>query len=231
MTPAAFAAVLRQAAAQAPLEVEAAMREGGMLLAGALIQDAIADTDPIPVDQAQYKASWSSRDVAGGAVVASSAKQAVWIERGRGPGPVPLAPIVEWVRRKGLAKAEVRAARRRASKRALTVTGLERVRRGNLLAIKASSRADFVRKVNLAINAANVATAHNKAVRKRAREAAKDAAGSAAEVRVAEAIRQSIAEKGYAPRRVLRRAMGKLRAPLLRMLKDHLGKSFAGGAA
>ena len=39
-------------------------------------------------------------------IFCSTVKHAVFIERGRGPGPVPLAVIVEWVTRKGLWKGE-----------------------------------------------------------------------------------------------------------------------------
>jgi hypothetical protein len=89
--------------------METAMREVGSQLAGQLVQREIAASDPQPVDQGQYKAAWQSTPVEGGAVVGNSSAQSVWIERGRGPGPVPLAPIREWVRRKGFAVAKLRA--------------------------------------------------------------------------------------------------------------------------
>ena len=81
----------------------AAMHEAGDLLAGPIIQETIDATEPVPVDMAQYRASWSNKTTGKGSMVASSAKQAVWIERGRGPGPVPLEAIKAWAARKGIA--------------------------------------------------------------------------------------------------------------------------------
>lgn len=94
-----LSAAIRATGNAVPASLERAMREGALVLIGE-IQAVIAETDPQPVDQGQFKASWGEPiDVPGGAIVGSSAKQALWIERGRLPGPVPFEPIREWVRR------------------------------------------------------------------------------------------------------------------------------------
>lgn len=100
MTPLALSRKIRTLAARFPAAAEAAMRDGAQRLKGDLVQSAIASSTPHPpVDMAQYKAGFRSADVPGGAHVFNITKQAEWIERGRGKGKVPLAPIIEWVRR------------------------------------------------------------------------------------------------------------------------------------
>ena len=100
VTLAGLSASLRALGSRAPAAVEDALREVGEMLAGPVIQHEIAAAGA--VDQGQYKASWTSSPVSGGAVVRSSAPQATFIERGRGPGPVPDAPIIAWMDRKGI---------------------------------------------------------------------------------------------------------------------------------
>lgn len=111
VSPGGFAADLRRLKEALPRAVEDALVEGAQQLGGALVQREIASTGPHqPVDQGQYKAGWQVTEVKGGAVVGNSTQQAVWMERGRGPGPVPFSAILAWVKRKGFAKAAVKAA-------------------------------------------------------------------------------------------------------------------------
>lgn len=108
-TPAGLADALRRHGEQIPRAVERGMVEAGAQLKGSLVQREIAAASPQPVDQGQYKAAWVLQEVEGGAVVGNTTKQAVWVERGRAPGPVPFKPILEWVRRKGFARASAKA--------------------------------------------------------------------------------------------------------------------------
>lgn len=109
VTAGGLAAALRQMAQDAPKALEQGMAEAATMLKGALVQREIAATDPQPVDQGQYKGGWVSQPVDGGAVVGNQSKQALWVERGRAPGPVPWKAIYEWVQRKGFAKRQARA--------------------------------------------------------------------------------------------------------------------------
>lgn len=105
---------IRRLSREVPRAVERGLRESALMLKGPLIQGEIARAHPQPVDQGQYKAAWWSRDVDGGAVVYSTSMHAYFVERGRRPGRAPpLSPIREWVRRKGLWKAE--AAKRKTA--------------------------------------------------------------------------------------------------------------------
>lgn len=108
-TPAGLADELNRLGQQFPKAVEQGMVEGATLLQGALVQREIAASSPQPVDQGQYKAAWTMTEVEGGAVVGNTTKQALWVERGRAPGPTPFGPILEWVRRKGFVRAAVKA--------------------------------------------------------------------------------------------------------------------------
>lgn len=94
-TPQEFAAFLRTHAQRAPEAVEAALREGAMILLGKAVERT-------PVDQGQMKASWRAYDIPGGAMVTNLATHAVFVERGRGPGPVPIGPIRAWAKRHGI---------------------------------------------------------------------------------------------------------------------------------
>lgn len=120
VTAGGLADALRRMGEAYPKAVEQGMAEAALMLKGALVQREIATTDPKPVDQGQYKAGWVSTPIEGGAVVGNQSKQALWIERGRGPGPVPFQAIYEWVKRKGFArkqaKATAKAQGRRSSK-------------------------------------------------------------------------------------------------------------------
>ena len=121
MTPAQLAQKLRQLEQLVPEAVEGAMVEGALMLQGRLVQREIAAADPQPVDQGQYKGAWQMTQVPGGAVVGNSAKHAVFIERGRGPGPVPFGPILEWVKRKGIVRGRGRRADAEATRAALAI--------------------------------------------------------------------------------------------------------------
>lgn len=113
-TPAGLADELNRLGQQFPKAIEQGMVEGATLLQGALVQREIASSDPQPVDQGQYKAAWVLQEVEGGAVVGNTSKQALWVERGRAPGPTPFGPILEWVRRKGFVRSAVKAAKKAA---------------------------------------------------------------------------------------------------------------------
>lgn len=110
---------LRRLEREAPKAVERGMREGSLMLRGALVQIEIAKADPQPVDQGQYKGAWEGRDVPGGAIVFNLTRHAAFVERGRRPGRMPpMSPIREWVRRKGLWKtryAELAASAQKSS--------------------------------------------------------------------------------------------------------------------
>lgn len=112
VSPLELASALRRMGEAAPEAVRKALVEGAVTLRGELVQQAIASSAPQPVDRGQYKAGWRMSEVAGGAVVFNLTPQALWMERGRAPGPVPLKPIRDWVRRKGFWRAEVKARRR-----------------------------------------------------------------------------------------------------------------------
>lgn len=114
-TAGGLASALRQMAVDVPKALEHGMVDAAEQLKGSLVQREIAATSPQPVDQGQYKAGWTSHEVEGGAVVGNTTKQALWIERGRGPGPVPFKAILEWVRRKGFVRASVKAAKKASS--------------------------------------------------------------------------------------------------------------------
>lgn len=130
-----LAAMMRTLGERAPAAVEGAMREGGMMLGGDLVQQEIASTKPQPVDQGQYKAAWVTTPVEGGAVVGNTSKQALFIERGRGPGPVPLGPILAWVKRKGFVRASVKRAAKAQGRRS-TQSDRDRAEYGAALAIQ-----------------------------------------------------------------------------------------------
>lgn len=134
-TPAGLATALRQMATVAPQALEEAMVDGAMQLQGSLVQKAIASTDPQPVDQGQYKAAWGFEPIPGGALVGNASKQALWIERGRAPGPVPYGPILAWVRRKGFVKAQAKATAKAGQRRA-TKTDIEQAEAGAAFAIQ-----------------------------------------------------------------------------------------------
>ena len=58
-----------------------------------------------PFASGTYANSWLSVPVRGGAAVTNSARHAVFVERGRLPGKAPpLAPILEWVYQKRIAR-------------------------------------------------------------------------------------------------------------------------------
>ena len=102
MSPGQFATLLRRAAREHPKQTEAALREAGDMLAGPIIQEQIDASDPVPVMDGQYRGSWRSEPVTGGSRVFSTAKHSIFVERGRGPGPVPRAPIIHWMEKKGI---------------------------------------------------------------------------------------------------------------------------------
>jgi hypothetical protein len=119
-----LAGKIRQMAAKSPKVAELAMREAALELSGPYVQAAIDASEPyVPVDLGQYRGSWRVRKIAGGARVYSIAKHAVWIERGRLPGPVSVegrAAIRRWTRRKLLRTA---MAKRLASRKVDRIGG------------------------------------------------------------------------------------------------------------
>lgn len=200
---AGLGALLRNVASLAPQAAELAMRETGLQLVGIAAEES-------PVDQAQMKAGWRSFDVPGGAIVANLTKQAVWIERGRGPGPVPMGPIREWAIRKGLvSKTLVRRLAKRAASR-LKGTMTPELRRG------ASGKSA----------AARMARADARAYNRRARSMARAFEKAAAQEQAVDAavypIKRKIELEGYAPRWVLRNAMERVRPAALRRLRAAL---------
>lgn len=94
-SPKDFGAFLRRMGAALPAAVERGLREGAMIIQAKA-------TELTPVDQGQMKASWRVVPVDGGALVVNGAGHAVFVERGRGPGPVPAGPILAWMRRHGI---------------------------------------------------------------------------------------------------------------------------------
>lgn len=77
-----------------------------------IIQEEIASVQPHePVDRGTYKAAWSAEALADGAVLYNPLPYAAVIEHGRRPGArrPPPQVLVDWVRRKGLAKTEAEA--------------------------------------------------------------------------------------------------------------------------
>lgn len=109
VTPKGLADALRRMPTQIQKATKDAMVEGGLMLEGALVQKEIAASDPKPVDQAQYKGGWTHHETDDGIEVGNTTKHSLFVERGRGPGPVPLKPILEWVIRKGFARSFVKA--------------------------------------------------------------------------------------------------------------------------
>lgn len=231
VTAAQLAVEIRKLGKNAPEALEAAMREGAMRLLGD-IQSTIADTDPQPVDQGQYKAGWSVQEVDGGAVVGNDTKQAVWIERGRGPGPVPFGPIREWVRRKGIWKGpEVQRVAKQIARQmraARTPSPLEKqaTRAGDRRADRraVAGKPAFTAKQLRAFRSADrraAARLENAAATRRERSSARSAAEEIVIDNIARAIQLSISRHGYAPRWVLRRALERLRSPLATIIRRH----------
>jgi len=90
-------------------ELQRAMHKGlveGANRIVAQVQQEIETTSPHkPVDTGAMAAGYRARRTARGAMVVSSVPQALWIERGRRPGPVSAEGrrhLADWVRRKHL---------------------------------------------------------------------------------------------------------------------------------
>ena len=191
-----FAHELRRMAAALPEAIERGMRDAGLQLQGRLVQREIAATTPYkPVDQGQYKAGWTSFEVPGGLAVGNKSKQALWIERGRQPGPVPLAPLYEWVRR----HRDMWSAK---AKQQVSALKTEPVRAGR--------GANAVRKVEV--------RQHNRRARQLERTVGQDSAIT----EVARAVQAAIRARGIRPRWVLRRAIDDLRPVVPRAIKRAL---------
>jgi hypothetical protein len=157
------------------------LRTGAKRL-GAAVAEAIAETRPfVPVDTGVYAAAFEIERLSNGARVENRALHAQDIEIGRRPGPVPLAPILAWVKRKRLYENELRdvLADRRES---------HRMERANLRGIVRGTEAE---------------RGEMNALRRRQR---RDAIEEAAK-RVAFRIRRKIAREGYAPRFPVRRGL------------------------
>jgi hypothetical protein len=119
VTPAGLTAALERLTEQTPELVRRSMGEA----ATALEREAAGDSTQ-PVDQGDVKGGWTSEPTADGFRVSNRSEHAVWVERGRGPGPVPFGAILAWVKRKGIARAQAKttakAQGRRASKDEVT---------------------------------------------------------------------------------------------------------------
>ncbi|MBI2391506.1 MAG: hypothetical protein HYV09_18090 [Deltaproteobacteria bacterium] len=93
---------LRALARKMPDRVRKGLREGALAVI-AQVQKEIATTKPHqPEDTGAYAAAWRKRNTKDGAIVLNSMPQALWIERGRRPGPVSSTHLLDWVRRKRL---------------------------------------------------------------------------------------------------------------------------------
>jgi hypothetical protein len=176
-----FARRIRTLAPRMEREIVRGLRAGALRVRTA-VAHAIATTTPHPpVDTELLAASFQIERLAQGARVESGVLHAEMIEVGRRPGPVPLAPILAWVRRKRLYENELQ--------RILGERG-ERHR---------SERA-ILRDLTRGTSAAR---GEMSALRRRQRRDAVDEAA----MRVAIAIRAKIQREGYAPRFPMRRAL------------------------
>lgn len=146
------------------------------------VAQSIAETRPHPpVDTGVYRAAFDIESIPDGARVENRVLHAEEIEIGRRPGPVPLQPILEWVKRKGLYEDELRRvlSSRKESHR------IERANLRRLVEGTESERAEM-----------------NRLRRRQRNDAIEEAAR-----RVAFLIRRKIAREGFAPRFPMRRAL------------------------
>jgi hypothetical protein len=176
-----FARRIRSLAPRMEREIVRGLRRGALRVRAA-VAEAIATTRPYaPVDRGIYAASFQIERLAQGARVESGVLQAEMIEVGRRPGPVPLAPILAWVKRKRIYENELQ--------RVLGERG-ERHR---------SERA-ILRDLTRGTDSARGELA---SLRRRQRREAVDEAA----MRVAVAIRAKIQREGFAPRFPMRRGL------------------------
>jgi hypothetical protein len=114
VTPAEMANILRGFGNKVPEDCRRAIDETTIELAGAFVQEAIAETTPHqPVDQAQYKAGWRYGFIDDGdshtGYVYNITKQSFWIERGRKPGGSVggvMKAIEPWAKRHGMTRSQ-----------------------------------------------------------------------------------------------------------------------------
>lgn len=101
--------ILSNKARDVPRAVRKAIEDTGLQLQGKLVQQEIDRTVPHPpVDMAGYRGGFRGRPTAAGYLVYNITRQALWIERGRGPGGNPgsiYRVIKAWARRKGIPNA------------------------------------------------------------------------------------------------------------------------------
>jgi len=90
-----FNAFLSRFQNAAPAAVVRGLRDGANILVGKAVE-------LTPVDQSQMKGSWRNFPTSNGAIVTNLAQHAAFVERGRGPGPVPSGPILAWMGRHGI---------------------------------------------------------------------------------------------------------------------------------
>jgi len=168
-----------------------------------------------PVDQGQAKGSWGTTPIKGGAVVGNSSKQMVFLERGRGPGPVPLAPIEAWVRRHGSMWRSGVQSHAAAAKERSPFVGAKVARRS-----KSGSFGEALGKALARHDAQEANRAGRKAHANSIRRSAEDAAVTEVAVMVALGIKHH----GFKGHWVLRRAMKRLEPKLHKILKAHIAK-------
>lgn len=232
---------IRKLEKECPRAVERGMRDASLMLRGALVQVAIKQADPQPVDQGQYKSAWGGRDVPGGAQVFNLTKQAFFIERGRKKGKMPPhAPIREWVRRKGIYKDRLDELKAEASQAKKTARRTARVDRQRATAARKYIQALLGRKAWRA--AEKRARASGAVARKTPRR--RGALPSFAEMRgqasfhkrkgaqrnlkdqaineVAMLIRRKIGARGTPEKRVLRNAVDRLKPKMPGILRRAL---------
>jgi hypothetical protein len=181
VTLADFAQRLRRLGPEMQRSIVRGLRAGAKRVRAGVAQS-IAETQPHPpVDTGVYRAAFEVDSLSNGARVENRVLHAELMEVGRRPGPVPLQPIAEWVKRKRLYEDELQRvlASRRSEHRSERAT------------LRASVRGTDSERSSM------------RALRRRQRNDAIDEAVK----RVAFVIRRKIAREGFAPRFPMRRAL------------------------
>ena len=176
-----FARRIRRLGPEMHRSIVRGLRAGAKRVRAGVAQS-IAETRPHPpVDTGVYRAAFEVESLPEGARVENRVLHAEEIEVGRRPGPVPLGPILDWVKRKRLYEEELR--RVLASRKAE-----DRIERANLRAVVKGTGSER--------------TEMNRLRRRQRSDAIEEAAR-----RVAFLIRRKIAREGFAPRFPMRRAL------------------------
>lgn len=176
-----FATRLRRLGPSMQRHLVRGLRAGALAVRAGVVE-AIAETSPYPpVDTGVYRSAFEIERLSNGARVENRVLHAEQIEIGRRPGPVPLQPILEWVKRKRLYETELRAV-------LASLRGEHRTERARLRA---------------RLKGSDIEHSELRALR---REQRNDAIEEAAR-RVAFAIARKIAQRGFLPRYPMRRAL------------------------